>query len=224
MAQHECPGRTCNFCRATMRRKSGTFELQSKYQLPVNSARAVSDWSILRQLQENLSYSDLDLVQQALFDRATGLYNAETMTRELARESAMAARRHSNVSICMLNISVPRQLQKQLGPSCTDAIMRLAAEILRTTVRGTDVAGRSGGHELAVILPDCDISGATIYAERLRLVLHNEIRSKLGYWSVTMHLAVGSFPGSSKDKDLFKRLRVTVGKYSQLNDEKVLIC
>ena len=62
-----------------------------------------------------------------------------------------------------------KKVNDTYGHEAGDIALRAFAEIMRATVRDVDLPVRLGGEEFAVLLPDTDLEGAALLAERLRL-------------------------------------------------------
>ena len=71
----------------------------------------------------------------------------------------------------MFDIDHFKKINDGYGHQAGDEVLRHTAAILRECIRATDVAGRYGGEEFAVILVDTPTEGGRIFAERLRTTL-----------------------------------------------------
>jgi diguanylate cyclase (GGDEF)-like protein len=68
----------------------------------------------------------------------------------------------------MFDIDHFKQVNDNQGHAAGDAVLRVIAQRLQSTLRATDVACRYGGEEFVVILPGADVTAAGIIAERVR--------------------------------------------------------
>ena len=71
----------------------------------------------------------------------------------------------------MFDIDHFKKINDEHGHSCGDEALRHLSELLRTTLRETDIAGRYGGEEFVVTLLDTDKQGAATFAERIRALI-----------------------------------------------------
>lgn len=117
-----------------------------------------------RQLQQ----VNVSLEQLSRTDRLTQLYNRGYWEECLAREFYRHKRYHSTASLVMFDIDHFKKINDNYGHQVGDKVIQLVSALLRKNLRNTDVGGRYGGEEFGVILPDTDIDGARIFAERLR--------------------------------------------------------
>lgn len=108
------------------------------------------------------------LEHQAQTDPLTGLYNHRFFHERLRSEISRASRAHDSVALLMFDIDDFKKLNDVHGHGLGDQVLLSVAEILRSTIRASDVACRIGGEEFAVILPSCDAGDALGLARRLR--------------------------------------------------------
>lgn len=101
-------------------------------------------------------------------DGLTGLLNRKTWEQSLRLEFKRYQRYHHASSLIMLDIDLFKEINDNFGHPAGDEVIRRTAAVLREGLRESDVAGRYGGEEFAVILVDTDAAGAEVVAERLR--------------------------------------------------------
>lgn len=101
-------------------------------------------------------------------DGLTGLLNRKTWEESLNHEFKRFARYHHTCSMLMFDIDHFKRVNDGYGHPAGDEVIRQAAAVVKRCLRDTDVAGRYGGEEFAVILVDTDALGALVVAERLR--------------------------------------------------------
>lgn len=106
--------------------------------------------------------------QLAETDPLTGVANHRSFQEILSREFSRADRQKSCLSLLILDIDDFKKVNDTFGHLIGDAVLKdLTGRILKV-IRLGDVLARYGGEEFAVILPDTDIRGARIQAERVR--------------------------------------------------------
>lgn len=101
-------------------------------------------------------------------DGLTGLLNRKTWEQSLRFEFKRFQRYHHACSLIMLDIDHFKDINDSYGHTAGDEVIRRTSTILKEGLRESDVAGRYGGEEFAVILVDTDAAGAQVVAERLR--------------------------------------------------------
>lgn len=104
-------------------------------------------------------------------DRLTGLNNRGHWEEELKREHARHRRYGSNAALVIFDIDHFKKVNDSYGHQAGDTVIRSVAQVLREQLRDTDIAGRYGGEEFVVLLPDIDAAGGRIFAERLRTLV-----------------------------------------------------
>jgi diguanylate cyclase (GGDEF)-like protein/PAS domain S-box-containing protein len=100
-------------------------------------------------------------------DALTGLFNRRRFEEELAHEVAVAERFGGGGAVLVLDLDHFKLVNDSLGHAAGDELIATVAELLRDRLRASDVLGRMGGDEFAVVLPRVDVNGATRTAEDL---------------------------------------------------------
>ena len=120
------------------------------------------------QLSHELSIAHEREQALARTDELTGLRNRRAFYE--AGDAALEwARRYEHaLTLVMLDIDHFKRINDTLGHAAGDAALRGLAEALRYGARASDIAGRLGGEEFAVLLPETAVEEAAGYAERLR--------------------------------------------------------
>jgi diguanylate cyclase (GGDEF)-like protein len=101
-------------------------------------------------------------------DSLTGVSNRQVFDTSLADMLTMRAEFGSVFSLAMFDIDHFQQLNNNHGRLHGDHVLQRLAWLLDHNVRETDVVGRLGGEEFAVLLPGTDLLAASIFAERIR--------------------------------------------------------
>lgn len=134
---------------------------------------------------------------KASHDSLTGLWNHEEILRTLAQELSRAEREGTCVGVIMADIDFFKKINDIHGHLAGDVVLRLTAGKMHSLMRSYDFIGRYGGEEFLVILPDCCLECAAVFAERLRLCVSSDsIDTPEGMIPVTISFGVAA---SSKD-------------------------
>ena len=128
------------------------------------------------------------LFQLAVYDSLTGLYIRRYFDLRLAEEENRIKRYGGKLAILMMDIDHFKGVNDRYGHQQGDDVLRDLANIVKLSVRqDLDSACRYGGEEFVVIMPDTDLAGALILAERIRESVQNHImQSPEGDFSVTL--------------------------------------
>jgi two-component system cell cycle response regulator len=101
-------------------------------------------------------------------DELTGLHNRRYFMEFAEREISGTARYGHSLSLLMLDIDHFKRINDSHGHLAGDAVLRRTAHLLKDCIRKYDAAGRYGGEEFAVIMPNTGLNDARIICERLR--------------------------------------------------------
>jgi diguanylate cyclase (GGDEF)-like protein len=110
--------------------------------------------------------------EKAIRDELTGLYNRRHLHTELVAAIARADQQGIPFCLCLIDVDHFKDINDQHGHLVGDVILREFAQVARDSIRDSDVIGRYGGDEFMQILPDTDLKGAVMHAERLRVYAH----------------------------------------------------
>ena len=157
--------------------------------------------------QAAVSIENVDLHEtisrQAITDELTGLYNLRHFHDTLDTELERSRRFNTNVGLVMLDIDDFKQVNDTYGHQQGDLVLIEVGRVLRNLSRDIDEPARYGGEEMAVVLPQTDVAGAELLAERMRAAVEAISIDRLdgeGPLSVTASFGVASLPHSALDK------------------------
>lgn len=100
----------------------------------------------------------------------TGLLNHTAIKEELSREIARSSRLNSSLSFAVLDIDYFKKINNTYGHAAGDRVIKSLARLLKQRLRETDVIGRYGGEEFAVIMNDTDAMSAAKVIDEIRNV------------------------------------------------------
>jgi diguanylate cyclase (GGDEF)-like protein len=144
-----------------------------------------------------------EIVQrQAITDELTGLVNRRRFLAALDTEIVRARRLGGPLSVVLADLDDFKRINDRFGHPAGDAVLLAFADLMRAHVREVDVAGRLGGEEFAILLPETDLLGAAAGAERLRQALYERPLELEGRTlEVTASFGVAELaPGQSADE------------------------
>ena len=137
-------------------------------------------------------------------DALTGLYNRRKMQELLERQTALFSRNRSTFTLIFVDIDHFKKFNDTYGHSCGDYVLSEAASLMKKNLRQGDVLARWGGEEFLIMLPDTDINGARIVAEKVRKAIASKHFSLAGEnFFVTMTFGLAQHQiGSSIENSL----------------------
>jgi diguanylate cyclase (GGDEF)-like protein len=140
--------------------------------------------------------------RQALVDGLTGLANRRAAAAALHAEAAQSERLETPLSIVLADLDGFKDVNDEHGHAVGDEVLRAFADVLRETVRESDVAGRWGGEEFLLLLPGADLDGAAQFAERVRAGLETRRIPSAPELRVTASFGVAEYAGESNSEQL----------------------
>lgn len=103
------------------------------------------------------------------FDHLTGLYSRAYLAGALEQEIRRAARSGRPFGLLMIDLDGLKAANDRFGHDSGDRLLRAVGDIMRRDVRATDVPARYAGDEFILILPETEINGAALVAEKIRV-------------------------------------------------------
>jgi diguanylate cyclase (GGDEF)-like protein len=164
-----------------------SIEIMSFFDIDPGSMQPLSE--ILHEAKEelgkvNISYEELvrelerakaelkkaneKLSELAFRDGLTGLCNHRYFHEQLEKEVSRAKRYQRELALIMFDIDHFKTFNDTYGHLVGDMVLKETAAITIKTVRKSDIVARYGGEEFAIILPETEMKGVVVLAERLR--------------------------------------------------------
>jgi diguanylate cyclase (GGDEF)-like protein len=140
-------------------------------------------------------------------DSLTQVFNKRYLLENLEREMSRALRYGRKMAMIIFDIDHFKRVNDEYGHLTGDAALRQVGAALRGSIRRDDLAGRMGGEEFAVLLPEIDHADALRVAEKLRACIR-ERRIVYEGASIPLSVSVGVATRGERDKqpvDLLRR-------------------
>lgn len=152
---------------------------------------------IIRDISERKRFEE-ELLRLATTDALTGLPNRRSFLERAQAEFDRLQRYGGKAGLLMLDIDFFKKVNDNHGHAAGDEVLRGFAQTCRGVLRMTDVAGRLGGEEFAVLLPETACDKAFELAERLRQTLAaTPIETTDGALFITVSIGIASLTGDS---------------------------
>jgi two-component system, cell cycle response regulator len=124
------------------------------------------------ELERSLKKANDEIRTLSITDQLTGCYNRLYMAERMEPEIKRAKRYRHWLSVIMCDIDHFKQVNDTHGHQVGDVVLKGFADIIRKSIRDEiDWAVRYGGEEFVIILPETDLDGARVVADRLRLTV-----------------------------------------------------
>ncbi len=142
--------------------------------------------------------------QRAATDALTGLPNRRTVDETVKLMVAQASRSVTPVAALALDLDHFKRINDRYGHGKGDDLLAAFAATLTATVRDSDFVGRTGGEEFLVLMPDTDIAGAQVVAEKIRAAVA-EISLPAVPEGVTVSVGIAVLPDHATDRERLLR-------------------
>ena len=134
-----------------------------------------------QQMTRRLEHSNSQLTRLATTDALTGISNRRYFTEVLKHTIDDGARSKRPTSLLMFDLDHFKNVNDSHGHAAGDDVLRLVAERVGRVLRPSDLLGRLGGEEFAIVLPDTNERSGQSVTERARLAVSREpIRTRGG--------------------------------------------
>jgi diguanylate cyclase (GGDEF)-like protein len=167
-----------------------------------------------------------DIVQrQAITDELTGLVNRRRFLAALETEIVRARRLGGPLTVVLADLDDFKPINDRFGHHAGDEVLVGFADLIREHVRDVDVAGRLGGEEFALLLPETDLRGAEAGADRLRRSL-GELRLALAEGSelrVTASFGVAELAPAQSGDELLRAADAALYRAKEAGKNRVAL-
>lgn len=148
-----------------------------------------------------------ELQRIATTDALTGLWNRRHLLERLEAETGRSRRNGRPLCVAILDVDHFKRVNDLHGHPAGDDVLRVLAGLIRDAVRLSDVVGRMGGEEFAILMPETDRGQARLVCERLgEMVARSPVRLPSGETlSVTLSTGIALMAGKEASDRLISR-------------------
>src|SRR5688500_15338459 len=132
------------------------------------SARLRQMLDMLQQSRDEINRQNQELQALATTDPLTGCMNRRSFFAAFETHWSSAKRYNHALSCIMVDVDHFKKINDNHGHAVGDQVLRHVADLLRSLARDTDVVCRYGGEEFCILLPQINMEGAALAAERFR--------------------------------------------------------
>ena len=142
-------------------------------------------------------YGEIEKV--SITDSLTEVYTRRYALGRFQEEIKRAGMRHTQLSFLMIDVDLFKDFNDKYGHLTGDQILREVGILIKENIREIDIAGRYGGEEFCVILPDTDRQGVLYAAERIRQAVEKAvIRAYDAEVQITLSIGVSTYPHNAE--------------------------
>ncbi|HBY99532.1 MAG TPA: hypothetical protein DEP84_37285, partial [Chloroflexi bacterium] len=167
------------------------------------------------------------LKQEAQTDGKTGLLNARHFATLFTVEMERARRLDRPLALIMADLDLLRNINNTYGHLAGDTVLAGIGQIIHQVIREYDLAGRFGGEEFAIVLPETGLVEARAIAERLRQAVETAgfvVSTSTTPIHATMSLGVADFPlDANMPTDLIHEADIAVYQ-AKLRGRNCVVC
>jgi diguanylate cyclase (GGDEF)-like protein len=168
-------------------------QMQRAILLAVLLTLAAEAMVIFRPMIRRIMIYTYEIERLTVIDPLTGIFNRRGFMEACEVELARARRHDRPLSLLMLDVDHFKRINDTHGHAGGDMALRHLADTLRAALRVTDIAGRIGGEEFAVLLTETDLAGARQLAQRLRDGIAGAVL-EVGAHQIRMTVSIGVAP------------------------------
>ena len=146
--------------------------------------------------KNRLEEANLKLLDLAVTDPLTGLYNRRKFDETLGNEVSRALR-YGPVSLLLIDLDYFKLINDRHGHQAGDDVLKTVARVLQTCCRETDTCARLGGDEFAVILPHSDASAAQVAAQRIQQQIARAVVPAASELAIGLSIGIATLPSDA---------------------------
>jgi len=146
----------------------------------------------------------VELERTSVYDPLTGLYSSSYFTARLEEEIHRRARYGGEMALLLIELDDFKEFKETFGTNRGDLLVEHLAEVMRISVRNTDVLARHQSSAFALICPHCSPPEATLITQRLIELIDNTEFEGDELEPVTMHtvsIGIGTCPDPAHDAE-----------------------
>ena len=156
--------------------------------------------SIKMALSKHKQYEHI--LEKSILDPLTDLFNRRYMEEALEKELSRAERHQYPISLILIDIDHFKQVNDKYGHHTGDEVLKVIANVLRNSVRQSDIICRYGGEEILILLPECSLQQSFFIADSIRKDIS---QIELDYNShhlsnITISAGIASYPDHGSNR------------------------
>jgi diguanylate cyclase (GGDEF)-like protein/hemerythrin-like metal-binding protein/PAS domain S-box-containing protein len=184
-----------------------------------NNSESIGYEGILINIQDKKDFEQ-KLMDLAMVDRLTGLYNRHYFDQVAIEEKNRSDRYGDAISFVMLDLDHFKNVNDTWGHNVGDQVLALTAKVLSQSIRKSDILTRWGGEEFAILMPNTTQNGAQVVSEKIRRAIEKTNHPTAGM--VTASFGVAERHKGENIEDLFKRADQALFKAKEQGRNRVV--
>ena len=172
-----------------------------------------------KRVYEKVKNQEDELIQLAMTDQLTGLYNRHSLFDIGPKFLSDASRHQFSVSLLVIDIDYFKNVNDTHGHGVGDIVLNALGKLLNDNCRREDFVARFGGEEFVMILSHCDLDCALTKAESLRRAIENFKPHDL---KITASIGAAAFNQNDDFESLFEKADRAVYEAKESGRNKVV--
>ena len=165
------------------------------------------------------------LKKAAHTDLLTGLYNRRGFYDKFKTEMSRFKRNHKLFSIIMGDIDFFKKINEIYGHECGVYVIKRISEIIKSSLREQDIVGRWGGEEFIILLPETELEGGKISAEKIcKKIYSNTFSYKKNNFKATMSFGVSIYNDIMSMEEICNKTDKCLLKAKKTGRNRVVCC
>lgn len=161
------------------------------------------------------------LLDIAIYDELTGLFNYRFFTQAIEREMGRSKRYGYQLTFLVIDIDNFKRINDTHGHENGNKALKALAAAISESIRDSDYAARYGGEEFVIILPQTSAGEGYEVAERIRSAI---AQKKYDIGTVTVSIGASTYPDPSPNKDvLIKHADMAMYTAKNTGKNKVIV-
>jgi diguanylate cyclase (GGDEF)-like protein len=141
--------------------------------------------------QAAVAIQNMQLYNMATLDSLTGVFARGFFDKWLLRELRNSLRSRQSLVLLMIDMNEMKKVNDTAGHLAGDQALKTLGSVLRQATRTTDIVGRYGGDEFAVVLPQSDPEGSDVVVRRiLRLLEERPLNTPTGPYAISVSIGL----------------------------------
>lgn len=141
-------------------------------------------------LKHELANTKEELIRLERIDPLTDILNRNRLDIELQMELARIKRSHKQMGVILIGVDNLKSINKTISHSIGDYLLKEFSELLKKSIRKTDIFGRWWGDKFLIICMDTEIKTLKNIAEKLRKIIENNEFVRVGHITASFGLTI----------------------------------
>jgi len=172
----------------------------------------------------DLSAANERLFELATIDPLTGCANRRHFVERANDLIALSRRLEAPICLAIMDLDEFKQVNDSYGHPAGDEVLRMIGRTSREHIRATDLLGRIGGEEFALLMPNTDVEGAHHFAERLRDAIGAEVADVEGtILRITVSLGLAEMRRGESFEQLYARADAALYAAKEAGRDRVVV-